>query len=63
MKEVLSEMTKKRKGKVGSSFDGFLAEESEERAIKQILANQIKTAKEKDRLTKGRNGHPYANQP
>jgi hypothetical protein len=50
-------MTKKRKGKVGSSFDGFLAEqgileECEEQAIKQILADQIKAAMEKDRLTK-----------
>ena len=52
-------MTNKRKGKVGSSFDGFLAEqgileECEERAIKQILADQIKAAAEKDRA----NGHP-----
>src|SRR5580704_807370 len=50
-------MTNKRKGKVGSSFDGFLAEqgileECEEQAIKQILADQIKAAMEKDRLTK-----------
>jgi len=42
-------MTKKRKGKVGSSFDGYLAEqgileECEERAIKQILADQIRAA-------------------
>ncbi len=41
----------------GSSFDGFLAEqgileECEERAIKQILADRIKAAMEKDRLTK-----------
>jgi hypothetical protein len=48
---------KKKKGKVGSSFDAFLAEqgileECEERAIKQILADQIKAAMEKDRLTK-----------
>jgi antitoxin HicB len=51
------EMTNKRKGKVGSSFDGFLAEqgileECEEQAIKQILADQIKAAMERDRLTK-----------
>ena len=48
---------KKKKGKVGSSFDGFLAEqgileECEEQAIKQILADQIKAAMEKDRLAK-----------
>lgn len=47
----------KKKGKVGSSFDNFLAEqcileECEEQAIKQILADQIKAAMEKDRLTK-----------
>ena len=45
------------KGKVGSSFDTFLGEqgilrECEEQAIKQILADQIKAAMEKDRLTK-----------
>ena len=39
------------------SFDGFLAEqgileECEEQAIKQILADQIKAAMERDRLTK-----------
>jgi hypothetical protein len=50
-------MTNIRKGKVGSSFDAFLAEqgileECEEQAIKQILADQIKAAMEKDRLTK-----------
>jgi antitoxin HicB len=50
-------MTHKKKGKVGSSFDGFLAEqglleECEEKAVKQILADQIKAAMEKDRLTK-----------
>jgi antitoxin HicB len=50
-------MTKKKHGKVGSSFDDFLAEqgileECEEQAIKQILADQIKAAMEKDRLTK-----------
>jgi len=42
---------------VGSSFDGFLAEqgileECQERAVKQILADQIKAAMEKDQLTK-----------
>ena len=47
----------KKKGKIGSSFDEFLAaqgilEECEEQAIKQILAGQIKAAIEKDRLTK-----------
>ena len=50
-------MRKKKQGKVGSSFDGFLAdqgilEECEEQAIKQILADQIKAAMEKERLTK-----------
>ena len=45
------------KGKVGSSSDTFLREqgilrECEEQAIKQILADQIKAAMEKDRLTK-----------
>jgi hypothetical protein len=50
-------MTHRKKGKVGSSFDGFLAEqgileECEEQAIKQILADQIKVAMEKERLTK-----------
>src|SRR6266478_10249586 len=49
-------MTQKKKGKVGSSFDDFLAEqgileECEEQAVKQILADQIKAAMEKDRLT------------
>jgi hypothetical protein len=42
---------------VGSSFDRFLAdqgilEECEESAVKQIFADQIKAAMEKDRLTK-----------
>ena len=50
-------MTHKKKGKVGSSFDDFLAEqgileECEEQAVKQVLADQIKAAMEKDRLTK-----------
>jgi hypothetical protein len=50
-------MTRKNKGRVGSSFDGFLAEqgileECEEQAVKQVLADQIKAAMEKDRLTK-----------
>jgi len=45
------------KGKIGSSFDDFLAEqgilrECEEQAIKQILAEQITAAMERDRLTK-----------
>ena len=48
---------RKIRGTIGSSFDGFLAqhgilEECEEQAIKQILADQIKSAMEKDRLTK-----------
>lgn len=47
----------KKKGKIGSSFDSFLTEqgilqECEEQAIKQILADQIKAAMEKDHLTK-----------
>lgn len=50
-------MAQKKKGKIGSSFDGFLAEEGilescEEQALKQILADQIMAAMEKDRLTK-----------
>jgi len=49
-------MTRK-KGKVCSSFDSFLAEqgileECQEQAVKQILADQIKAAMERDRLTK-----------
>ncbi len=50
-------MARKKKGKVGSSFDGFLAdqgilEECEQQAVKQILADQIKAAMEKDCITK-----------
>ena len=50
-------MRHRKKGKVGCSFDGFLAEqgileECEEQAIKQILADQIRAAMEKERLTK-----------
>jgi hypothetical protein len=50
-------MPRKKKGKVGSSFDGFLSEqgileECEEQAVKQILAGQIKAAMERERLTK-----------
>jgi antitoxin HicB len=50
-------MTGKKKGKIGSSFDAFLAdqgvlEECEEQAIKQILADQIRAAMNKERLTK-----------
>ena len=50
-------MTRKRKGKLGSSFDPFLAEEgilgtSEEQALKRILAHQIMAAMQKDSLTK-----------
>jgi hypothetical protein len=46
-----------KKGKVGSSFDSFLAEqgileECQEQAVKQLLADQIKAAMERDRLTK-----------
>ncbi|MGA3098879.1 MAG: Fis family transcriptional regulator [Bryobacteraceae bacterium] len=47
----------KKKGKIGASFDGFLAEGGiletcEKQALKQILADQIKAAMEKDSLTK-----------
>ena len=50
-------MAQRRKGKVGSSCDSFLAEqgileECEEQAIKQVLADQIKAAMERERLTK-----------
>jgi antitoxin HicB len=50
-------MAQKKKGKIGSSFDAFLADEGileacEEQALKQILADQIKAAMEKDSLTK-----------
>jgi hypothetical protein len=50
-------MAQKKKGKISSSFDGFLAEEGiletcEEQALKQILADQITAAMEKDSLTK-----------
>jgi len=50
-------MSKSKIGKIGSSFDGFLAEqgilqECREQAIKQILADQIRAAMEKDSLTK-----------
>jgi antitoxin HicB len=50
-------MTHKKRGRVGSPFDDFLAEqgileECEEQAVKQILADQIRAAMEKDRLTK-----------
>ena len=47
----------KKKGRIGRSFDEFLAkqgilEECEELAVKQILAEQIKAAMERERLTK-----------
>jgi hypothetical protein len=47
----------RKKGKTGSSFDEFLAEqgllqECEEHAIKRILAGRIKAAMEAERLTK-----------
>ena len=50
-------MANKKRGRVGSPFDDFLAEqgileECEEQAVKQILADQIRAAMEKDRLTK-----------
>lgn len=50
-------MPQQKKGRIGSSFDEFLAKEGllevcEEQAIKQILADQIIAAMEKDGLTK-----------
>ncbi|MBK9170357.1 MAG: XRE family transcriptional regulator [Bryobacterales bacterium] len=46
-----------QRGRIGSSFDDFLAKEGilqecEELAIKQILADQIKAAMEQEQLTK-----------
>ncbi len=48
---------RQKKGRIGSSFDDFLAEEGileecEERAIKRILADQVKAAMEKEGLSK-----------
>lgn len=50
-------MAQRAKGRIGASFDDFLREEgilevSEEQALKQILADQIRSAMEKDSLTK-----------
>ncbi len=50
-------MVQKKKGTIGSSFDVFLTEEGileicEEQALKQILADQIIAAMQKDSLTK-----------
>ena len=50
-------MVRQGQGRIGSSFDEFLAEqglleECEEQAIKQILADQIKAAMVKEKLTK-----------
>jgi len=50
-------MATRKRGRVRSSFDEFPAEQRilekcEEQAVKQILADQIKAAMEKDRLTK-----------
>ncbi|MFN7919806.1 MAG: Fis family transcriptional regulator [Bryobacteraceae bacterium] len=50
-------MVREKKGRIGSSFDEFLAEEGmlevcEEQAVKQILADQITAAMQKDHLTK-----------
>ena len=50
-------MIQKKKGKIGSSCDAYLAGEGileacEQQALKQILADQIKAAMEKDRITK-----------
>ena len=60
-------MTRKRKGKLGSSFDPFLAEEgilgtSEEQALKRILAHQIMAAMQKGQPHKIRNGCADADQ-
>lgn len=46
----------RKKGQIGSSFDGFLdcqgiLQECEEQAIKQILADQLEAAMENDHLT------------
>jgi hypothetical protein len=60
-------MVRKKKGRVGSSFDAFLAEEGilkecEEQAVSQILADRNKAATEKEpRL--GGNAGPHANEP
>ena len=50
-------MAQNKKGKLGSSFDAFLAEEGiletcEEQALKQILADQIMAAMKRESLTK-----------
>jgi antitoxin HicB len=50
-------MATKKKGRIGASFDDFLAEqgilqECEEQTIKQILADQIKAAMQNERLSK-----------
>lgn len=50
-------MAQKKKGRIGSSFDEFLSkegmlEECEEHAVKRILADQVKSAMDKDRLSK-----------
>ncbi|HSR52746.1 MAG TPA: Fis family transcriptional regulator [Acidobacteriota bacterium] len=48
---------KESRGRIGSSFDDFLAEEGileecEEHAIKRILADQVKAAMKKEGLSK-----------
>ena len=50
-------MATRGNGKIGSSFDAFLADqgflqECEEQALKQILTDQIRAAMEQDHLTK-----------
>jgi hypothetical protein len=50
-------MTHRKQGRIGSSFDAYLAEEGilescEEQALKQILADQIRAAMVKESLTK-----------
>ena len=50
-------MSSKKKGRIGSSFEGFLKaegvyEETSALAIKRVLAWQLESAMEKERLTK-----------
>ena len=50
-------MPARKKGKIGTSFDAFLAEQGmltdcEEQAIKEILSDQIRRAMQEERLTK-----------
>jgi antitoxin HicB len=50
-------MAKKRKGRIGSSFDDYLAkegirEEVEDQALKEIIADQLAEAMKKTGITK-----------